>query len=138
MRNIKVRFWDLENKKWSPWSWEFLLKNGLLDKYDAQNYVLQQFTGLLDKNNVEVFEGDIVRQAFDMRDDPNSYVEDIQWSNKLNEVYWDEGRYGFKLRQINSRYNTPPTSHLPLLHESQYIEVLGNVFEGIKNETVRD
>ena len=91
-REIKFRVWDKARKVWtSPllgmttgnihfdWSDRTLI-NGQVD--------IMQFTGLKDKNGVEIYEGDIARM-----DDGSSDTYGVVWDDKI--MGWAlDGRYG--------------------------------------------
>ncbi len=131
MREFKFRVWSQAEKEWSnPSMLEVWDNSGVLKPfarlgYPIENYIIQQYTGLKDKNGEEIFEGDIVR-GFNSR--------------CIYQIVWDEyqkshAQYvGFKLKT----YLTDGTPYLTKWgeqinqtfdnHGEQY-EIVGNIFE---------
>lgn len=89
-RIIKFRIWEKETNKlvkYSPnWNYEV---NEIFEL--TNSFVFQQFTGLLDKNNKEIYEGDIVSfkdQLYQIKYNKGSF-----WLDSLNTIgiIWLEG-----------------------------------------------
>jgi uncharacterized phage protein (TIGR01671 family) len=119
-RQIKFRVWDNQNNDW--------LINQRIEDYPVEllysdhkfyiahslsnldNYVIQQYTGLLDKNGIDIYEGDVLKcKGFD------------GWFDTVGFYY-----------NVTVKYNTVESgdSHIAgFAYIPMDREVIGNIFE---------
>lgn len=90
----------------------------------ATNDKVQQFTGALDKNNRQIFEGDIV-----LYENPDPYDNETLL---VKIVGYNSRVMGFRLYNFSHEVNkSGGTSFFP-----EEVEVIGNIFEGASKDGV--
>jgi uncharacterized phage protein (TIGR01671 family) len=130
-REFKFRVWYPKEKKFYYTSFEQAY--GILGK-DAwkEEYIIQQYTGLIDKNAKDIYEGDLITITGDVEGREPCSPTHKETSCPL-EVFWDENWNGWRARFIPS-YNTDiyERHDLPRSYESHHLEVVGNMFENLE------
>lgn len=116
MDRFKFRVWDKYTHETPAEQMQFLRFDGCVVDSDGchhspDDYIIEQCTGLKDKNGNLIYEGDIVEIG-------NGSINGEVWKDKIT-VEWivDKGRYNLPLWTSN----VPDWSH--------YVEIIGNIHD---------
>lgn len=111
MRTIKFRVWDNHNKQMlEDQEAKYWLSQGIQAEY-------LQFTGLLDKNGKEIYEGDIVKTG--------NMLGSVDWG----EVFVDFGGEGHGEDFGNVITYVVKTKSAPEALSNLLVEIIGNIYE---------
>ena len=107
MREIKFRVWNTIKKKFSIDPEDYVAGHnsemGLIT-INSEFYIAQQFIGIKDKNEKEVFEGDLLKY------DNNKYLVEVRWTHEGHDHH-----PAWIIRNLHTQWGD--------------FEVIGNIFE---------
>ena len=110
MKETRFRAWDKENN--TMLTWEQLKSEADFSWFADENLVFMQYTGLVDKHGVRIFDGDIVKNV----------------RNGISrKVYWDTHCASFHLSKRGRE--EPGVEYWSLSNPKWNYEVIGNIYE---------
>lgn len=130
-REIKFRAWDKEYNEMQKvrdiyfdtktGELEYFISKGTFATHNGtiETHKLMQYTGLKDKNDVEIYEGDIVRVTLRNYE---TFVSSVKW-------FGDEGYPAFDLHQVNEVFYFNSNILSTVMNDCSKVEVIGNIYE---------
>ena len=113
MREIKFRLWCNNKKEWEKDAWHLTPNGRIVDTYRQiemrkETHFLNQYTGLLDKNGVEIYESDIIKTD----------------NGSLFEVVFRDGAFNAKILNKNK-----VMCNVAVMVRNKDMRVVGNIYQ---------
>lgn len=131
MREIKFRVWDKTNKCFALEDSFVIGNNGTVYLWKSDNsltcikkFEINQFTGLLDKQGVKIYEGDILRA--DRLDSENKEWLGVVKHNSYGGLCLYYNKY---ISNTDKTLQTPIQDPQNAIWIKQHCEVIGNIYE---------
>jgi uncharacterized phage protein (TIGR01671 family) len=121
MREFKFRAWDKHVEKMLFWNdlYSYDLHGFFDDPTTEDDIIFMQYTGLKDKNDKEIYDGDILK-SFAHPDIP--LLHKIEWSDKYN---------GWFAKNVNNKGSDYKTGDVQLFVYAKHNDfgIIGNMYE---------
>jgi uncharacterized phage protein (TIGR01671 family) len=120
MREIKFRAWDKKLNKYIDMFLGFVLNDGVLEYLEdvmnvEKQVIIEQYTGLKDKNGVEIYAGDIVKLYAEVYD---TFGFEIT-KKETGKIVFNSGAF----------FISTDTENDPIYAYEDDFEVIGNIHE---------
>ena len=126
MRKIKFRGKRIDNGEWVYGYYIAVFSHSIVDNigvaFEVESKTIGQFTGLYDKNNTPIYEGDLIKYACGGTED---YV--IQ---EIDEVFFNNEYGTFEIAINKNKENSEVLGFwLADLYEDSFYQVIGNIYD---------
>ena len=137
MRDIKFRAWCNQKNEWISYNklsqetsidFEFSLQQDyfILDGIEIDRWIIEQYTGLKDKNGKEIYEGDILLRTGEIQ---GSSIRDMSDNNPdMRLIKWRDDEARLTFCTIDGRFGVSGFTYCKDNINNLY-EIIGNIHE---------